>query len=160
MIYIVSSIFFYLLFFSWDREGTSERGADRERERESYKGQRERERERGRKTGRGREKQGLSSPDAGLQLINCEIMTEAPGAPLLIFFIFLRKRRKNPKQAPHSVWSTNQGSIPQPWIMTSAKVKSQMLNRLIHPGTPYLFLLINNSYFKVIICPFQYLNHS
>jgi len=48
-----------------------------------------------------------------------------------------QRERKNLKQTPHWAWSRMQGSE----IMTTAKIKSWMLNRLSHPGVLVLFLV-------------------
>ena len=72
------SQFFPFFFLLREREGTSEQGTERERRRILW-GTEGREREVGITHSRARAypKQGSNSPEAGLELMNCEIMTWA-----------------------------------------------------------------------------------
>ena len=45
---------------------------------------------------------------------------------------------RNLKQVPHWAWSLMHGSISQPWYLTWAEIKSQLLNQLSHPGWFYM----------------------
>ena len=76
--------------------------------------------------------------------------------PTWILFVFplewgrkgegLRERKwEDLKQALHPTWSPMWGLISWPEIMTWAQIKSQLLNRLNHPGAPRLEFLIQLS---------------